>query len=74
MDKLGVADGMLQTGVTVGSKTLKVFDKILHTFIFCSTLVTTSVAWMSVTELMKRQLLRCPHMSLSILFFLSFLH
>lgn len=30
MDKLGVADGMLQTGVTVGSKTLKVFDKIFR--------------------------------------------
>lgn len=24
MDRLGIADGMLQTGVTVGSKTLKV--------------------------------------------------
>lgn len=66
-----MADGMLQTGVTVGSKTLKVFDKILCTFIFCSTLVTTSVAWMSVTELTERQLLHCPHMSLSILFFLA---
>lgn len=70
MDKLGVADGMLQTGVTVGSKTLKVFDKIQCTFIFCSNLVTTSVAWMS--ELMERQLLHCSHMSLSILFFLAF--
>lgn len=66
-----MADGMLQTGVTVGSKTLKVFDKILCTFIFCSTLVTTSVAWMSDTELTERQLLHCPHMSLSVLFFLS---
>lgn len=24
MDRLGIADGMLQTGVTMGSKTLKV--------------------------------------------------
>ncbi|NXI06011.1 RT4I1 protein, partial [Pachycephala philippinensis] len=30
MDKLGVADGMLQTGVTVGSKTLKHFLKGVH--------------------------------------------
>lgn len=32
----------------------------------------TSVVWMSVIELMARQLLHCPHMSLSIQFFLSF--
>lgn len=30
MDKLGVADGMLQTGVTVGSKTLKYLLKGVH--------------------------------------------
>uniref|UniRef100_A0A8C8BEU0 Reticulon 4 interacting protein 1 n=1 Tax=Otus sunia TaxID=257818 RepID=A0A8C8BEU0_9STRI len=30
MDKLGVADGMLQTGVTVGSKTLKHLFKGVH--------------------------------------------
>lgn len=29
MDRLGVADGMLQTGVTVGSKTLKVGRRVL---------------------------------------------
>lgn len=29
MDRLGIADGMLQTGVTVGSKTLKVGRRVL---------------------------------------------
>lgn len=29
MDRLGVADGMLQTGVTVGTKALKVGGKVL---------------------------------------------
>lgn len=29
MDRLGVADGMLQTGVTMGSKTLKVRIQVL---------------------------------------------
>lgn len=29
MDRLGIADGMLQTGVTMGSKTLKVRIQVL---------------------------------------------
>lgn len=29
MDRLGIADGMLQTGITVGSKTLKVGGGVL---------------------------------------------
>ena len=29
MDRLGIADGMLQTGVTMGSKTLKVGVRVL---------------------------------------------
>lgn len=59
MDRLGVADGMLQTGVTVGSKTVKVFDKILYALILCSTLVASSVAWM---------LVRWAHLEASVVF------
>ena len=34
MDRLGVADGMLQTGVTVGTKALKIRPVIERTFPF----------------------------------------
>lgn len=44
VDRLGVADGMLQTGVTIGSKTVKVFDKILHSGMMCYSLVASFVA------------------------------
>lgn len=44
MDKLGVADGMLQTGVTIGSKTVKVCDKIPYSWRLCYVLMASLVA------------------------------
>lgn len=65
MDKLGVADGMLQTGVTIGSKTVKVFDTFLYTWKLCYILMASFVAWILVTWFIWRHLPYFPHRSLT---------
>lgn len=68
-----MADGMLQTGVTVGSKTVKVFDKILYTLILHSTLVASFVACVLVMCVLFSSYI-IKYTSDAFLFFPSVLH